>query len=48
MVVAISKKRYGYYVHLYEKNEYNRDPEEFLILLMNSKTLDIQKPNPRR
>jgi hypothetical protein len=48
MVVAISEKRCGFYVHLSEKNDYNEAPKEFLILLMNSKTLDIQKPNPRR
>jgi hypothetical protein len=48
MVVAISEKRCGYYVHLSEKNDYNEAPEAFLTLLMNSKTLYIQKPNPRR
>jgi hypothetical protein len=48
MVVVISKKRCGYYVHSSEKNDYNEAPEEFLILLMNVKTLDIQKPNSRR
>jgi hypothetical protein len=48
MVVAISEKRCGCYMHPSEKNDYNEAPEAFLILLMNSKTLDIQKPNPRR
>ena len=49
MVVAISEKRCGCYVHSYEKkNDYNEAPLAFLTLLMNSKTLDIQKPNPRR
>jgi hypothetical protein len=48
MVVAISEKRCGCYVHPYENNDYNEAPEAFLTLLMNSKTLDIQKPNPRR
>jgi hypothetical protein len=33
---------------MYEKNHYNEALEAFLILLMNSKTLNIQKPNPRR
>ena len=28
--------------------DYNEALEAFLILLMNEKTLDIQKPNPRR
>ena len=28
--------------------DYNEAPDTFLILLMNAKTLDIQKPNPRR
>ena len=48
MVVAISKKRCGWYAHMSEKNYYNEDPEAFLTLLMNAKILDIQKPNPRR
>jgi hypothetical protein len=48
MVVVIYKKRCVYYVHLSEKNYYNEALEAFLTLLMNSKTLDIQKPNPRR
>ena len=48
MVVAISEKRCGYYVHPSEKNDYNEALESFLTLLMNSKTLDIQKPNPIR
>ena len=30
------------------KNDYNEAPKAFLILLMNAKTLDIQKSNPRR
>jgi hypothetical protein len=48
MVVVISEKRCGCYVHLFEKNDYNEAPEAFFKLLMNVKTLDIQKPNPRR
>ena len=48
MVVAISKKRCRCYVHLSEQNDYNEAPKAFLILLMNAKTLDNQKPNPRR
>ena len=48
MVVAIFEKRCGYCACLSEKNDYNEAPEAFLVLLMNSKTLDIQKPNPRR
>jgi hypothetical protein len=48
MVVSISEKRCGLYMHPYEKNDYNEALEAFLTLLMNSKTLDIQKPNPRR
>ena len=47
MVVAISEKRCGCYANPYEKNDYNEAPEAFLKLLMNSKTLDIQKPNTR-
>ena len=35
-------------MHLFEKNDYNEAPEAFLTLLINAKTLDIQKPNPRR
>ena len=45
MVVVISKKRCGFYAHPYEKNDYSEALETFLTLLMNSKTLDIQKPN---
>ena len=48
MVVAIFEKRCGSYAHLFEKDYYNEAPEDFLTLLMNSKTPDIQKPNPRR
>jgi hypothetical protein len=48
MVVAISEKRCGFYAHPSEKNDYNEAPKAFLILLMNSKILDIQKPNPGR
>jgi hypothetical protein len=48
MVVAISEKRCGFYMHLSENNDYNEALEAFLTLLMNAKTLDIQKPNPRR
>jgi hypothetical protein len=48
MVVAISEKRCGCYTNMFERNDYNEAPEAFLILLMNSKTLDIQKPNPGR
>jgi hypothetical protein len=42
MVVAISEKRCGCYVHLSEKNDYNEAPKAFLTLLMNEKTLDIK------
>jgi hypothetical protein len=48
MLVAIYEKRCGRYMNPYEHNDYNENPEAFLILLMNAKTLDIQKPNPRR
>jgi hypothetical protein len=48
MVVVISEKRCGCYVHPSKQNDYNEAPEAFLTLLMYSKTLDIQKPNPRR
>jgi hypothetical protein len=48
MVVAIFEKRCGCYAHTYDENHYNEAPEAFLILLMNAKTIDIQKPNPRR
>jgi hypothetical protein len=48
MAVAILEKRCGCYAHPSEKNDYNEALEEFFILLMNAKTLDIKKPNPRR
>ena len=48
MVVAISERVCGCYAHPSEHNDYNEAPEAFLILLMNSKNLDIQKPNPIR
>ena len=48
MVVVISEKRCGCYAHFSKNNDYNEAPEAFLILLMNAKTPDIQKPNPRR
>jgi hypothetical protein len=48
MMVAISKKRCGCYVHPSEKNDYNEALEEFLTLLKNAKTLDNEKPKPRR
>ena len=49
MVVAISEKRCGCYAHPSEKKpNYNEALEAFLTLLMNAKTIDIQKPNPRR
>ena len=48
MVVAISEKRCGCYVHKSKQNGYNEAPKAFLTLLMNAKTLDIQKPNSRR
>ena len=48
MVVAIFEKRCGFYTHLYEHNDYNEAQEAILTLLMNAKTLDIQKPNPSR
>jgi hypothetical protein len=37
MVVTISEKRCGCYMHLFEHNVYNEALEAFLILLMNSK-----------
>jgi hypothetical protein len=48
MVVVISKKICGCYVHMSEENNYNEALEALLTLFMNSKTLDIQKINPRR
>jgi hypothetical protein len=48
MVVAISEKRCGCYVHPSEKNDYNEALEALLTLLVNEKSLDIQNPNPRR
>ena len=48
MVVVISKKRCGFYTHPFNKNDYNETPKDFLKSLMNSKALDIQKPNLRR
>ena len=48
MVVAISEKRCGCYAHFSKHNDYNEAPKFFLTLLMNSKTLDIQKPNPTK
>ena len=48
MVVSISEKRCGFNVHSSKKNDYNEALEAFLTLLMNAKTLDIKKPNPRR
>jgi hypothetical protein len=35
-------------MHICMENDYNEAPEAFLTLLTNAKTLDIQKPNPRR
>ena len=48
MVVAISEKRCDCYVHPSKKNDYNDAPKALLTLLTNAKTIDIQKPNPRR
>jgi hypothetical protein len=48
MVVVISEKRCGCYAHLSEKNDYNEAPKEFLTLIVNAKTLELQNPNPRR
>jgi hypothetical protein len=48
MVVVISEKRCGSYVHPFETNDYNEAPEALLIIPMNAKTLDIHKPNPKR
>jgi hypothetical protein len=48
MVVAISEKRCGYYVHPFEQDDYNEATKAFLTLFLNAKTLDIQKPNPGR
>jgi hypothetical protein len=45
MVVDIFEKRCGFYAHPSNKNDYSDAPEAFLIVLMNSKTLNIQKPN---
>jgi hypothetical protein len=44
-MVTISEKRCGCYMHPSEKNDYNEAPEGFLTLIMNAKTIDIQKPN---
>jgi hypothetical protein len=43
----ISEKRCDGYAHSQE-DEYNEALKEFFTINMNSKTLDIQKPNPRR
>ena len=48
MVVDIYEKICGCYAHPSEKNDYIKALKAFLILLMNAKTLDIQKPNPGR
>jgi hypothetical protein len=48
MVVAISEKRCGCYVHSSKQNPYNEAPKALLTLLMNAKTPDIQKTNPKR
>ena len=48
MVIVIIEKRCEYYMHLFEQSDYNEASEAFFILLMNFKTLDIQKPNPSR
>jgi hypothetical protein len=48
MMVFIFEKRCGFYAYLFEKNDYSEAPEDFLTLLRNSKTIEIQKPNPRR
>jgi hypothetical protein len=48
MVVVISENICGCYMHPSEQNDYNETLEAFLILLMNAKTIYIQKPNPRR
>ena len=48
MVVVINEKRCGFYAHTSEKNDYNEAPEALLTLLMNAKTPDIQKTNPKR
>jgi hypothetical protein len=42
MVVVVSEKRCGFYMHSSKKNDYKEAPEEFLTLLMKSKTIDIQ------
>ena len=47
MVVAISEKICDYYVHPYERNDYNEDLESFLKLLMNSKTLTLGDETPK-
>ena len=48
MMVAIYEKICGFYMHSSNNIDYNEAPEAFLTLLMNAKTLNIQKPNPRR
>jgi hypothetical protein len=48
MVVAIYVKRCSCYTHPSKQNDYNDAPEAFLTLLLNAKSIDIQKPNPRR
>ena len=48
MVVVIFEKRCGCYAQSSEQNDNNEAPEAFLTLLMNFKTLDIQKPNHMR
>ena len=43
----ISEKRCDDYAHSQEY-DYNESLKAFFMINMNSKTLDIQKPNPRR
>jgi hypothetical protein len=43
----ISEKRWDDYSHSQE-DDYNEDMNEFLQKIGIPKTLDIQKPNPRR
>ena len=46
--VAMSEKWCGFYAHSSKNNNYNEALEAFLRLLVNDKTIDIQKPNPTR
>ena len=47
MVVAISEKRCGCYVHPFEHNDYNEAPEAFFKLHMNAKILTLGDETPK-